>query len=280
MAIRKDEYDPRMFLDNADGKYLYRYTPLNNFSLQTILNNTLYFSNPNMLNDPLDCYTDVVLKNEKPFSKAASDFIINFQPNIPYYLNLHTKNVLFYQSLKIQSEFIRDFFVFHTNENFGVCSFSKTISEELLWCHYADGCQGICLIFDKEILIKSLLKNLAPYYKLLKDFVIYDTSCRQLKIEVFEKPLGFEETQEHLFTKKSNWKYEQEYRLVIKRGKIPKFSHPESHKFSHIVAFDKKALVGIAVGERMPKENFIMLNNILKPAKKEYVLLSSLMSFD
>ena len=110
--------------------YLYfKYRAVNKRLIESLVNSTLYFARPAILNDPFDCQLDL----PGSFRRAASS------------------------SSGRRSEWLQSALenpVFHTQfakrlAEVGVCSFSlnldKSLSASALWSHYADEHKGVCL---------------------------------------------------------------------------------------------------------------------------------------
>lgn len=83
----------------------------------------------------------------------------------------------------------------------GILSFSRSWSSPLLWAHYADKHRGICLGFDVARTDKAYLKNV-EYVKERFPFP--------------DKP-NQEFAEQLLFTKFTDWKYEEEVRGYASR---------------------------------------------------------------
>jgi len=160
---------------NQDKELLFKFMPLNLFSLQTIINNTLYFNKPDLLNDPLDCQFEIQISNLNNFSKKTVDFIKAKRSIWNQKLDSIFKNVMLYNNQELQKEFLTEFCRFDFNENHGICSFSQSMNDNLLWSHYANKAKGICIVFNKSELVNSINNRLEKsYYKLNDDFVRYE----------------------------------------------------------------------------------------------------------
>lgn len=80
----------------------------------------------------------------------------------------------------------------------GVICFSKSWKNPVLWSHYADKHRGICLGFDVE---DTLLKKVT-YEGNLMDLPSINSTWPVLEDRL-------------IFTKYRDWKYEEEYRMVV-----------------------------------------------------------------
>ena len=81
-----------------------------------------------------------------------------------------------------------------------------------MWGHYAEKGKGVCLVFDKRKLLKHLSKDMysckVNYRRKFKGYVHINSNNIGKSLE--RKRKGF------FFTKSSDWKYEQEYRIITK----------------------------------------------------------------
>lgn len=91
---------------------------------------------------------------------------------------------------------------------FGVCCFSASHLDALMWAHYADEHRGICLIFDTH-------ERPAVDWKRYAYHAVEYTSQRSMNV----LDAGYTESlRRMLLTKAEHWKYEQEWRLISARG--------------------------------------------------------------
>ena len=85
-----------------------------------------------------------------------------------------------------------------------------------MWGHYANKGKGVCLIFDKEKLIKTLksstfVKGKVKYNSNYNSILIGNDIRNKREIKHF-----FAKHKKRIFMHKtSDWKYEQEYRLIL-----------------------------------------------------------------
>ena len=146
-----------------------------------------------------------------------------------------------------------------------VACFSLIYDEILLWSHYADEHKGICLIFDKDILIGDA-KNGESHPSL--DFVnaqnVRYGFPQKLKVKFEQEKfrLPIKNLGASNFKKLKCWKYEKEYRIVYKDvfDTIPNGIGS---------AFTKKALRGVIFGEKCLNSDIGLLHSILY--KFEYI---------
>lgn len=93
----------------------------------------------------------------------------------------------------------------------GICCFTKSKENILLWSHYADSHKGVCLGFDYDILKKNF-----PQY----DDVDYNDEPFYFDIKNGSESIG-----KTALRKSSDWKYEDEVRFFMERRKSVSFYH-------------------------------------------------------
>ena len=106
-------------------KKLYKFYPLNHFSLDTLFRRYFYLAKPGTFNDPFDCNINL-LKNIK-----GSEIMQTVQRN-------NIKNV-------------------------GICCLSETLDNHLMWAHYTNNYEGFAIEFNdiKVDINKSDFKQFA-----------------------------------------------------------------------------------------------------------------------
>ena len=86
-----------------------------------------------------------------------------------------------------------------------------------MWGHYADKGNGLCLVFDKNLLINMIKKKGQCVYKNVIYKKKYSPVIHYLISEKGDlKPLKRKEVKDYFFHKTKDWQYEQEYRIIIK----------------------------------------------------------------
>lgn len=253
----KDDYS------NEDKELLFKFMPFNTYSLQTIINNTLYFNKASLLNDPLDCQYEIEYKNLENFPRSEKELFgkILRRPYQNQKISFLIRNIFLYNSQKYQKEFLSEFINSEVNENFGICSFSFTPHENLLWSHYADKATGICVVFNKEKLLKSINENLKDsYYRIISDYIRYKGK-KKLIIKLNKK--GFSYTSRHFYSKTKHWRYEKEFRILLLKRYPTFLSVNYPYEFHRVISFSKESIHSIILGERIDAQNERLLLNIL-----------------
>ena len=136
-------------------------------------------------------------------------------------------------------------------EPWGICPFSKTKKNLLLWSHYADSHRGLCFKFD-PIFDKDTFRNLEVKYT--KEFEVASWSRHQEKSII------------HLITTKYiSWQYEQEIRswqdnLIDGNGKI-----------SRLKSFNKNCLKEICFGLGCDDKQIDVVKQLVEKAGYENI---------
>ena len=157
---------------------LYHYTKLN-CAIQIILSNSLKFGRLGDMNDVNEAY--------KRISYA-------------YRTSVKTENV--------QNELKRYRQISLTMDGSSYQGFDISA----MWGHYAEKGKGVCLVFDKQKLLKCLSSDMhsckVNYKRKFKGYIHINSDNIGKSLERKRK--------EFFFTKSSDWKYEQEYRIITK----------------------------------------------------------------
>lgn len=116
-------------------------------------------------------------------------------------------------------------------ERTGICCFSETPNNELMWAHYADEFRGICIAYDFSTLRQNLQSN-GAFTRLF-----YTERPPHLKVANVE----FETAVRRILSSKSQkWAYEREWRLF-------------TDEMRRIAYHPPKVVTHIYIGSRMPE---------------------------
>lgn len=218
---------------------LYRYRPLNDHTIDGILNHYLYFSKPSSFNDPFDCRFSVFIEGTHYEKVECAKRIAKHHPHSGK-LDRKAMERKIVQTI-INSTFDYDGFyqgVEVAMDEKTICCLSKVNDDLLMWAHYANGHEGVCLIYDIE---KDLFPNCALKVVHYSDDLIKVNLIRPATEHIIP-----------IFTTKSkHWKYEQEYRLISILGK-------------QTVLYAHNCLKGIIFGCKVDKEKKNALIDTIK----------------
>lgn len=89
-----------------------------------------------------------------------------------------------------------------------------------MWGHYADNGYGVCIVFDKDALIRKLEGKSDFYYK---EVVYREEKNFDPNIIISGNPRDYfrENIYDIFFEKSDCWRYEQEFRIISNAAKMP-----------------------------------------------------------
>lgn len=180
----------------------FKYCRINEHSIDSIKNSTLWFSTSEGLNDPFDMkfkFSESFMKTKvfeavtDQFQKFSSIYEHEGKP-LTYDIFIDSINEMLedkifmeYQMAKIRASY-----------KFSICCFSTAPENNLMWSHYADSHKGICLIYDfkyEPIVLQSLWPvNYTSEYPVIDNFDDF------VNVGIFRKSL--------------DWNYENEWRAT------------------------------------------------------------------
>lgn len=181
---------------SADFRF-FKFKPINKFLIESLVNPSLYFPKPDLLNDPFDCQLDL----RKSFCRAIEKSEGIRKTELQTVLN--SNNFIEHFSQKTKS--------------IGVCSFSLlqgSFDEPLLWSHYADDHKGVSLLYR---FTENFLIN--PEEIIGVDEVQYEDDVLTnwlitTPIQPREYKFFIELVKVFLTVKNPAWKYEKEVRII------------------------------------------------------------------
>ena len=188
---------PKDFLELAveqgTPRYLYQYRSKDK-ALRFLKSMQLYFATASEFNDPYDCNLELV--NDS----TEEDWLRFFQGTglmQPAECKLHARRMMFHPDEGIR--YIEDA-IRRQQKKTGILCLTTKNNDNLMWAHYADSHQGICIQYD-------ILQDPVPFFFPKK--VDYDTHTIRFNYIKDQAPAT-----EALFHKHSDWAYEEEYRIV------------------------------------------------------------------
>ncbi|MCL2790341.1 MAG: DUF2971 domain-containing protein [Desulfobulbus sp.] len=229
----------------------YRYRVVNATTLRDLYYDTIHFAHPGSFNDPLDCKPTLdcdsdnedlrkilgFLLKERIGSEIRSHLIkaglqgyhatdhakkracseVEMQlAGIAYYAtnpDYDTKNVEDNESRllvnTIEEELLRSYAR-------GICCFSTSYSNPVLWSHYADQHQGICIGYSTDRkLVPQLQEVVYEGRRAIKTSALIDAFLNkdEQAVAALDRDI--------LFRKAPDWEYEREWRLIGLKGLKP-----------------------------------------------------------
>ena len=85
-----------------------------------------------------------------------------------------------------------------------------------MWGHYADKGRGVCLIFDKNKLLKTLPRGHKKGYVKYIPADNFDSTVIINENSIYNNQFSAVEYKEYFFKKTNDWNYEQEFRVLVK----------------------------------------------------------------
>lgn len=211
-------------------RYLYRYRPFNDDTINELKQGYLWFSNVEDYNDPFEGILKFDIESTEDellnfIVKADHENRLTHSEALEIVKHYHSKpNELKERLNKVKAKI---------HEKIRLCSFTTKPDNLLMWSHYASGHSGICIKYD---IFKLVNDNFVPakvlYTKDYPKFNYIKESENALKL-----------ARESVQKKSTDWAYEDEYRLV---------SYP---KTDNKVFLRKGALVELILGSRITEEN-------------------------
>lgn len=222
---------------------LYRYRAWGDFAKDIIVNSRIYFCSPNQLNDPFDCKPGLI----PPKSKA--EFKRFFLEHMTRKKGIKRQVALEqYQkdnrAGKIEAVMTREFMLQRQDvvaNEFGICSFSESPDDILLWSHYGDNHHGVCFGFKSVGVFSKVWP--VRYRGELVQINLFDSKERS----EYDK-------RETVLVKAKQWQYEKEWRLTRMTA---------SNRF---LSFPSSALTTVIVGCLAPESTYKEVLETLKSA--------------
>jgi hypothetical protein len=228
---------------------LYKYQPLNQYSLINLIKRQLYFSKPENFNDPYDCDPPVKIatshrteKNKKALYDLIRSSIADKLSFDTKYLTKEKPNKRFTREFIDSPNSIRE----QIRAKVGVTCFSEKVDDILLWSYYADMHKGFCLEFDTQIPIMEGQQKTEAYK------IKYTKSNSYRRFSIRDILMNQTSVSELLLTTKSyHWHYEEEWRIFSNEGGDKAYP------------FNINALTGIYFGYKMPQEYKDVITSVL-----------------
>jgi len=246
-------------MDNPEITKLYKYRGYSSRTLTALSNNELYFASSNSFNDPFDCRArkEFEFIDDNDFIEKWAFFEerrnnISITEAKDYLTKIVSDPVKRDQYIKEQSEHFQKLVL----QSFGICSFSETNNDILMWSHYADSHYGLCLEFNRTPI--NMLQNAQPTdYPKDDDFPFID-----YWLDTPEELLA--EVEKIVLTKSKHWSYENEWRIIERKP-----DNIKNYK-GHVVAYPKEILTGVIFGYRMKQKERNTIKKILSGHSVKY----------
>jgi hypothetical protein len=133
-----------------------------------------------------------------------------------------------------------------------------------MWSHYSNCHKGIVLEFDENhpFLCQFEQSNFSENIE-----VEYTSERPELYIESFDitPEESMEVSKKILFTKSTEWSYEEEYRIIRFLNNIKKLSYSDSNGYDiYVKEFPKELITGIILGSKIDSDYKTKLYDIIE----------------
>ena len=254
--------------DNKEEKYLYKYLPFNQYTLQILINYQLWLGSPDFLNDPFE--GDFVINNFKQFYNEENIELIIDTLITGSYRNL-TKSGFRQGIIEDESKFLSSLYEYLSisiKNNFGTTSFSKNCKSLKMWSHYADSHKGIVLIFNKDVLNSSIEKsrNRQPFLRTKRDIQLINVEYGSLTTVDLVKTNGVLKIidDSNILSKKLKlWKNEEEVRIIEREE-----DWNNNQRYFHLAP---NCIDGVIFGQRISSINRNTITTLLPPLECDIV---------
>jgi len=198
-----------------DRLYKYGSIRIPEYLRQILLEDTLYCTNPFDFNDPFDCRPRIIIgQSQTELARAEAEIFKILRFNFPKVdkakLRQYAKESI--QKLLGEQDGFSDQYE-SLIKRAGVCCFSETCTNILMWSHYADKHTGYCLEFSTQ-LPESFFPEMVRHVHYQENYPV---------VRLFASDQDPDELGKLAFlTKAPDWKYEKEWRVTSKEpGTVP-----------------------------------------------------------
>jgi hypothetical protein len=211
-ASYRNEDLPKIEHNQETPEYLFKYYSFAGYNIDAIINSQLYASHPYELNDILDSSRFLF------FSSQTLEF--NLYQNLFRSIFESNSDLQEYYKQDIQngcSEYISSIYNL-LSDRYGVISVSGKENNPLMWPHYTQE-KGFQIRFRSDDLIASIIGSLRSDEKFIGLFPMnYVSRIQPIDVSLFRRfdiPFIYSTN-----IKLDEWDYEQEWRLVVSKGRM------------------------------------------------------------
>ncbi|HEU0079373.1 MAG TPA: DUF2971 domain-containing protein [Longimicrobiaceae bacterium] len=189
-------------------KRLYKFQPFTTQSIANLKNRQLWFSKPSRFNDPFDCRLRM---DDHELSEAdLRQLFAHYRARVPDPSALDAKYLCdgrlsdqFREEVRRGSaKAFQERVAVNLNQR-GVCCFSETVDNLLMWSHYTGGHHGFCLEFDTSY---------EPFHQAKK--VEYSDAVPAINVAQALLSPKHGHLLSMITTKSNCWAYEREWRIL------------------------------------------------------------------
>ena len=191
-------------MERSEVTSLYKYRAFNKYSLQSLINEVVWFSTPASFNDPFDCGIHVDEQKmeesvraavEEAYSKAGK----STDQIPPGKLEAQEEDKQAFQKFRSS--------VYDLFQSAGIFSLSCIDNDILMWSHYADSHRGFCIEYSRTP--DNILGEQAEPVRYQNDLPSLSAG------DVAGSGGGIDKL---WLTKSAHWSYEEEWRVIHTEG--------------------------------------------------------------
>lgn len=248
-------------------KSIFRYRPLNDFTLGALQSLSVYMCDLECLNDPYECLGKLSHRSAELAMFSQSDFAQKFQELFESTITedeiaeivssedlllkfnevCYRKGILSfedYQAIQMRGKNLLPPHIFdRLNDPMKICSFSERFDSMLMWSHYSDQHKGICIEYDfsEYLQVNNLL------YPVVYSDDLFEFNLFQQNITNPSNQLIISNTR-----KAKDWYYEKEWRLIYPAVE-------EENQSGHLVVPPPKAIyLGVRYEQNTEYKKFLL----------------------
>ena len=220
---------------------IYKYSDFNSAVNKILVENTLKFSNPTNYNDPFDCHESLI--DFKPTKEIIHETLMSS----PTGKHLPRQ---FRRKIERNATNATNLYRALVEERgkYKVSCFAESKENELLWGHYADKHNGICIGFEFSPVYEDKFQICPVRY--LGKIVPIDGSSGKTKTILY-----------WLTTKSTIWEYEQEFRAIMKA---------KNDTSSELVTFKPNVIKEVIFGCKVTEPQIKTTIKQIKGSHREY----------
>ncbi|MGR5154877.1 DUF2971 domain-containing protein [Photobacterium swingsii] len=245
----------------------FKYSTLNQNMINSLLCNTLWHARVDTLNDPFELNFKFKADIPKDRNKLAEllekvDYFVKpelraeekeaFMHGLISGMD-HEINCALKDKVQEAENSLRTAI---ENQRYFICSLSGKYDEPLMWSHYANGMQGICIGYDKVKLHESDLKFEAVEYQ--PDIYEIDFVETYLKHKYEKDTYDFSPLLSISKVKHSRWEYELEVRSI----RVP--TSDERNRLGASENLQKNTIKSIIFGSKISSNDLDTLKHLAK----------------
>lgn len=201
-----------------------------NYTEKVLRNSALFFSSPTKFNDPFDLKVYLPYLRTKDADRKILEWIIWECDRIDTQGDFKAREWLYsgiLENLSWHNNQVMEKTIETLRKNTGVCCFTTERDDILMWSHYADSHQGICIGFDFS---RDKCRYVEPREVIYtEDYPVAESFSNSF----------FDNFYQGLFTKSLLWKYESEYRAIQPVANV-------------CLPYSKECVVEIIIGCQVP----------------------------